>query len=402
MKNRGNLVSSLALILLAAACSSSGSGSTNTSSGGEASVGGSLSSGGSSASGGALPGGTNSQGGAIATGGASALVATGGKSTAVTSPTGGSNGTGGGATTGGFLATGGVPVSTGGARATGGSLGSGGSVGLGGSPTGGAPTSGGSRPTGGASSTATGGTRNTGGTSAAVAGQSAGGSTAGGGSSYSPCAASPCKILPFGDSITHGLQSTDSGGYRSQLFKLVVAGGQTLTFLGSQSAGPATVSSVTFPKNHEGHDGYTVDSGYSTYGTAGISSLIPTPAFSTIPDIVLLHIGTNDITSTGSAASTTSTRLDGLITKIVGVAPKALIVVAQITPVSYTSADLTTYNSKIPGIVQTHAASGQHIILANMSQMPKTDLASDGVHPNDQGYAYMANIWYTAIKGYLR
>ena len=232
--------------------------------------------------------------------------------------------------------------------------------------------------------------------------QAAGGTSAGGSSSYSPCAASPCKILPFGDSITHGLQSTDSGGYRSQLFKLVVAANQTLTFLGSQSAGPATVSSVTFPKNHEGHDGYTVDSGYSTYGTPGISSLIPSPAFTTIPDIVLLHIGTNDITSTGSASTTTSTRLDGLLTKIVGAAPKALIVVAQITPVSYTSADLTSYNSKIPGIVQTHASQGQHIISVDMSQMPKSDLASDGVHPNDQGYAYMANIWYTAIKGYLR
>ena len=159
---------------------------------------------------------------------------------------------------------------------------------------------------------------------------------------------------------------------------------------------------MTFPKNHEGHDGYTIDSGYSTNGTAGISSLIPTPAFSTIPDIVLLHIGTNDITSTGSASTTTSTRLDWLLTKIVGVAPKALVVVAQMMPVSYTSADLTSYNSKFPGIVQSHTAQGQHIISVDMSQMPKSDLSSDGVHPNDQGYAYMANVWYAAIKGYLR
>ena len=319
----------------------------------------------------------------------------------------------GGSSTGGVVSTGGAQVVTGGTRATGGTATTGGFVSDGGSPTGGTTPSGGAAASGGSSgkstggATSAGGSKNTGGVSTtggtkAAGGTIAGGTSPGGSSSYSPCAASPCKILPFGDSITHGLQSTDAGGYRSQLFKLVVAANQTLTFLGSQSAGPATVSSVTFPKNHEGHDGFTVDSGYSTYGTAGISSLIPSPAFTTIPDIVLLHIGTNDITSTGSASTTTSTRLDGLLTKIVGAAPKALIVVAQITPVSYTSADLTSYNSKIPGIVQTHASQGQHIISVDMSQMPKSDLASDGVHPNDQGYAYMANIWYTAIKGYLR
>ena len=399
MKNRVGLVSGVALYALAA-CGSSGCTSTDTPNGNGVSMGGSPSSAGGLSSGGSLPIGATSQGSAVATGGATPL-GTGGRSVTI-SPTGGSTDSAGGrASSGGVVSTGGVQAATGGVRASGGNATTGGSVSVGASssggtgPSGGATASGGSKATGGGSSA--GGSNNTGGTPTTGGSPSAAGS-----SSYSPCAASPCKILPFGDSITHGLQSTDSGGYRSQLFKLVVAASQTLTFVGSQSAGPATVSSVTFPKSHEGHDGFTVDSGYSTYGTAGISSLIPSPAFTTIPDIVLLHIGTNDITSTGAAASTTSTRLDGLLTKIVGAAPKALIVVAQITPVSYTSADLTSYNSKIPGIVQTHASQGQHIIAVDMSQMPKSGLASDGVHPNDQGYAYMANIWYTAIKGYLR
>lgn len=223
--------------------------------------------------------------------------------------------------------------------------------------------------------------------------------SAGGSGSYNPCG-NPCKILPFGDSITHGLQSSDSGGYRSQLFKLVVAAGKKVTFLGSQSDGPANVSGVMFPKNHEGHDGYTVDSGFSKYGTPGISSLIPSPAFSTVPDIVLLMIGTNDITSTSSPGST-STRLDGLLGKIVGVAPNALIVVAKITPVSYSSTDLTNYNAKIPDIVAARVAQGQHLALVDMSTMPKSGLASDGVHPNDQGYTFMANAWFTAIQNLL-
>jgi lysophospholipase L1-like esterase len=37
-----------------------------------------------------------------------------------------------------------------------------------------------------------------------------------------------------------------------------------------------------------------------------------------------------------------------------------------------------------------------------MSKLPvPSDLDSDGTHPNDQGYAYMAGIWYAAIKDLL-
>jgi lysophospholipase L1-like esterase len=36
-----------------------------------------------------------------------------------------------------------------------------------------------------------------------------------------------------------------------------------------------------------------------------------------------------------------------------------------------------------------------------MSKMPTSQLNSDNIHPNDQGYSYMANIWYAAIKDVL-
>jgi lysophospholipase L1-like esterase len=37
-----------------------------------------------------------------------------------------------------------------------------------------------------------------------------------------------------------------------------------------------------------------------------------------------------------------------------------------------------------------------------MSKLPvPADLSSDGTHPNDQGYAYMAAVWYAAIKDLL-
>jgi lysophospholipase L1-like esterase len=225
---------------------------------------------------------------------------------------------------------------------------------------------------------------------------------AGGASAYNPCPTNgdPCKILPLGDSITHGFASTDDAGYRSQLFKLIIAANQKVTFTGSLANGPTQVSGQTFPRMHEGHDGWTIDPGFSTFGAGGISSLVPSPAFDGKPNIVLLHIGTNDTGFMDSANM--STRLEALLDKIAQTSPSSLIVLAQITPLGYTSAPLTAYNAKIPGIVQSHAAKGQHIVGVDMSKMPvPADIASDNVHPNDQGYVYMANIWYAAIKDLL-
>jgi lysophospholipase L1-like esterase len=219
---------------------------------------------------------------------------------------------------------------------------------------------------------------------------------------YHPCPTNgtPCKILPFGDSITRGAKSSDDGGYRAPLYKLVVAGKQKATFTGSQSHGPTTVSGQPFPRNHEGHAGWTIDPGFNMLSSSysGISKLVPSPALDGNPNIILLMIGTNDLFARETANM--ATRLEVLLDKIAQNAPNALIVLAQITPLSKANAALTAYNGKIPGIIQAHAAKGQHIIGVDMSKLPVADL-SDGTHPNDRGYAYMADIWYAAIKDLL-
>jgi lysophospholipase L1-like esterase len=114
-------------------------------------------------------------------------------------------------------------------------------------------------------------------------------------------------------------------------------------------------------------------------------------------------IGTND-TYAPTGQSEMATRLEGLLDKVVQIAPDALIVLATLTPLSGSfgsnSSALTAYNAKIPEIVQARAAKGQHITMVDMSKLPTSQL-SDGVHPNDQGYAYMAEIWYAAIKDLL-
>jgi GDSL-like Lipase/Acylhydrolase family len=336
--------------------------------------------------------------------GGSSPGATGGAPSA----SGGSTGTGG-SSTGGTMGSGGS-IGSGAATGTGGTAGSGGkgTAGAAGAAPGGASGAGGNRGSGGAA--AAGGV--TGGSGGAQGGGGSGGHPGGGAAgsgAYNPCSAHspPCKVLPLGDSITYGVNDEGNGGYRGPLFAAVVAAGQQITFTGSLTDGPATVSGQPFPPRNEGHSGWGI-SEVTTYsnGNAGIATVIPTPAFSSssggTPDVILLHIGTND--SGQFTATQMTSDLQGLLNKLFTNAPSALVVVAQIIPLGYgTNSVIKAYNQSIPGLVQTFAAAGKHVMTVDMYTgfNTSTMLGSDSIHPNTTGYTFMADHWYSAIGSLL-
>jgi lysophospholipase L1-like esterase len=369
----------LAVLLGAFACSSNGA-TPGSGSGGQGS-GGLVSSGGAGSGGVGLGG----AGGRSQTG-SGGMSATGGSGTGGSLATGGTSAgaNGGVASTGGTTGKGGATSAPGGTTGGGGGGDSGSTSPRDGSPDSGGRTAGDGGPgaQGGRSGSGSGG--QAGGTSGTATGGTAG---------NNPCKASPCVILPLGDSITHGFNSTDDAGYRSALFKLAVAANQNITFIGSLSNGPGTLSGKTFTKNHEGHDGISV---------SGITGYVPPKkAFSTTPHIVLLHIGTNDMTSNADP-TTTANQLDTLVSNLVEAAPNALIVVAKIVPLGYSNTNYTSYIAKIADVVKAHAAKNQNVVLVDMSTLPGADIRGSGnVHPTDKGYADMGDLWYGVIKGYL-
>jgi lysophospholipase L1-like esterase len=240
------------------------------------------------------------------------------------------------------------------------------------------------------------------------AGQGGGGGS-GGGAAFNPCpaAGAACIVMPLGDSITDGVGSSAGGGYRVQLFHDAVQAHQGITFVGSATDpnGPAMVDGKNFPRNHEGHPGYTIDNSATT---SGISPLVDASIAANHPQIVLLMIGTNDLDRSIDAANA-PTRLGALIDKITSDAPNALLVVAKITPTRDDGANkgVQTYNDAITGLVQTRAANGKHVTTVDMYAAItahadyKTALTNDYLHPNDAGYAIMGDVWYAAIKDYL-
>jgi hypothetical protein len=93
--------------------------------------------------------------------------------------------------------------------------------------------------------------------------------------------------MPVGDSITQGQPDPAAGGYRAPLFHLARTNVQTITFVGSGADGPATVDGVPFPRAHEGHSGFNID---TTQGRMGVSSF-PERDHDVPVNIVLLMIG---------------------------------------------------------------------------------------------------------------
>ena len=308
----------------------------------------------------------------------------GGASATGGSGTGGQTATGGTTGSGGFTGTGGEHA-TGGVTGTGG-VGTGGFLGTGGSGTGGSGTGGmaGAKGTGG-----TAGAKGTGGMAGAKGtGGMAGGSGTGSGT-YNPCPTNgdPCKVLPLGDSITFGINY--EGSYRVELFKKAVTASQNITFVGTQTNGPAMApgTTVPFPNHHEGWSGFTIAqiqgkaAGDITYA----------------PHMILVHAGTNDtyMTDPAGAPARLSTLVDYLTTNF----PNALVVVAKIIPYPNQTANVKVINDSIPAMVQSKVSAGKHVVSVDLNTgfQTSTMLSSDGIHPNQTGYNWMGDTWYATV-----
>lgn len=214
------------------------------------------------------------------------------------------------------------------------------------------------------------------------------------------------NIMCLGDSITAGLTVTDgvgggSGGYRQELYSDLSAAGYYFQFVGSQNTYPSPILEAGGQTAHEGHPGYTI-----AQIIDGVQNL---NWMSVNPNIVLLHIGANDMLNDPATAPA---QLDTLVGGIIAKLPNAQIIVAEIIggsgsdAVTY-DANIVTYNAAIALEMAARAKAGQHVSLVDMYSLMDINnqtnaegqpLFSNISHPSQIGYNLMGDTWAGAIE----
>lgn len=245
------------------------------------------------------------------------------------------------------------------------------------------------------------------------------------------------KIMPIGDSITHGYQS--SGGYRKYFYHFL-SQDYNIDMVGPNSDYPETFTwlneEVSYDTNHCGYSGYAIQYMNGTETRQGILETLKDGNYLQTydPDIIMLQIGTNDILSAYNEGITD--RLENLINYIdENTSEDTVIFVSTIPHIdavevydwcwaygdekfSNTPEDFNKiinryvdkYNNSIPILVDKLQDEGKNVEFADvyntkqsedLTIIEKDEYLEDGVHPNEKSYAKMGINWANIIYKYL-
>jgi lysophospholipase L1-like esterase len=197
------------------------------------------------------------------------------------------------------------------------------------------------------------------------------------------------RIMPLGDSITSGFNSPPDWGYRGPLWNKFHERGLAIDYVGGFQDGPSS-----FPdQDHQGGLGQTAD---------GLIPLIPGLMTKYKPDVVLLMIGSNDISEAGDSPAQLRGEMKQILDRIASKLPSTTVFVSTITPLASDQPGsnlIPAANREIRALVADAARRGQDVELVE-PKLTVSDLV-DGVHPDAGGHAKLAQAWYSAISGEL-
>ncbi|MFQ5603534.1 MAG: DNRLRE domain-containing protein [bacterium] len=201
------------------------------------------------------------------------------------------------------------------------------------------------------------------------------------------------RIMPLGNSITQGVHgSTDNAGYRNDLAELLGSRGVAYDFVGTKRDGAG------FDRHHEGHSGFRADE---------LLAQLQNYLTQNSPQMILLHIGTNDISELQTPESTVD-EIGQVLDTIKLFDAEIVTLLASVIPrTDSKDAKTTTLNNLIRNLVSDKQSTGHKLRYVAMNEAFRdqanweTAYMDDRVHPNDTGYAVMAGIWFDEIMNVL-
>lgn len=200
------------------------------------------------------------------------------------------------------------------------------------------------------------------------------------------------RIMPLGDSITQGYTFAYKpiqlrAAYRQSLWYRLKNAKYDVDFVGSQIAGNALVP--RFDYHHEGYPGYT---------TYNIANMVYGLLSKNTPDIILLHIGTNDW---GTSITGVTKILDAIDRFEKNNNHHITVILARIINSSIYESWITTYNKNLQTMANKRIAKGDDIVVVDMEHGAKLNYSTDFddyLHPNANGYNKMAAVWFNALE----
>ncbi len=198
------------------------------------------------------------------------------------------------------------------------------------------------------------------------------------------------RVLAVGDSITHGVRGQTS--YRKPLNSLLSQSDCSYEFVGSQISNSGHDG---FISPHEGYSGHTAD--HFLFGRtdgSGVNQGIAQSMASFDPDVVLLHIGSNDM-RLGQNIDNTISEIDQIISTIHQSNSSAVVLVANVIPwyASAVQAAVVALGGRIEAYVTQRSNPLIQLVDVRSGFAPDM-MIWDGVHPNEVGEAHIADAFF--------
>ena len=200
------------------------------------------------------------------------------------------------------------------------------------------------------------------------------------------------KILPLGNSIT--IQSRGDASYRYFLWYLLKDSGYNVDFIGSDyGVGGYRSDIYEFDQDHEGHGGIEANQ---------VNDKLDSWLKKYTPDIVLLHLGHNDLFH-GQSVSSTVDDIRNIINKLRGDNPDVAILLAKIIPVAWPAPQWGELNDAYEVLASEQNTTQSPVVIVdqNTNYDPYIDNKDDGTHPNLLGDEKMGKVWYNSLTKLL-
>jgi lysophospholipase L1-like esterase len=227
------------------------------------------------------------------------------------------------------------------------------------------------------------------------------------------------KIMPMGNSITQGNTGHFRTPYRRYLWRQLMENHYTqIDFIGSVNHVYNSSDSGFFndyDSDHEGHWGWLASellNGHSSPSPTAGSGKLSVWLQDNIPDVVLLHAGTNEMirykASDGDLESYALPALIKTLREIINEFrksnPDIVIFIAQLIPTRNMDVNerINKLNPLIAALSEEMDMPYSRVIPVNQHEGfdPETDLY-DNWHPGPSGAKKMADKWYDQLKLYL-